>query len=887
MQAVYNMKINRLTKSTTVNNKPLSKLPVLNNRASESFDTFSSSKKIESKPLSLVKHSFQFFATPKKKKSEKNYSLSRETIDLLIKDGASTIILGELQLNASKRKSETFNVQRYNELRKYGFSISYAANIAILSESQFTKYKELMEMGISDYLIEDIILFSDNQYASFKNLMSTGFDEFVSARAATLNKNKYSKFEALVNDNIEPAIAIEVAKYNDEQYLRYREFIKSAREENVDNFRAMEVALFKDEQVSKYENLVAKGVNVALSADMVHFVKDDYSNFLLSDKFFVLNSLKRIKENPTYSAEELQKVSIDDEILRIHDSIYKVVTPTQITNQAKVNMLKNFFANNNPKLEKLLTKTDFSKYGKNGIPLAYTREEFLFDLSSLLRNTAEWERKKIFSKLDIEPIEAKNGQITGYNGIIDLTKSGDSEAEKQVYSLANKFIQENEVVTGNEELDLALNSLIQGLPEFINIIGKHQHKTHDLSLDCHILTVLKEAMSDPQFKKLSDKDKFCLKFSIILHDFAKAENVIDTNHEANSALYAKDILNKSNLNLPAEYKDRIFEFIENHNWLQKYNSGKASAEEIAVEFRRTGSFTAAQIFAAADLKGVKTDKSFYKKYGETLQLSKKPIEQALQKINSNGQIILTNSIINKSKVPIANYKGNDYKVIDFSKLYGAFDLSKYGFEKGTTVENLRLLVHSTRRINDIENVFALGSTVMKSLLCASYISVDSKETFSALKYGLSLRPENCNIANATEYNQGSGGHKGYDNFSSILQEDFDRTLIPDSIKSTLSLNDKEYAKLYSQIQQYTHLTQFDNIEPIKIGHKTISGKKIKNAIILANSLLLSNQIDNNEVNLYSAKTNAVTAKVNSLDEIPPAILKFAKEHDLPIFLLGE
>lgn len=176
---------------------------------------------------------------------------------------------------------------------------------------------------------------------------------------------------------------------------------------------------------------------------------------------------------------------------------------------------------------------------------------------------------------------------------------------------------------------------------------------------------------------------------------------------------------------------------------------------------------------------------------------------------------------------------------------------------------------------------------MKSLLCASYISVDSKETFSALKYGLSLRPENCNIANATEYNQGSGRHKGYDNFSSILQEDFDRTLIPDSIKSTLSLNDKEYAKLYSQIQQYTHLTQFDNIKPIKIGHKTITGKKIKEAIILANSLLLSNQIDNNEVNLYSAKTNAVTAKVNSLDEIPPAILKFAKEHDLPIFLLGE
>jgi hypothetical protein len=36
-----------------------------------------------------------------------------------------------------------------------------------------------------------------------------------------------------------------------------------------------------------------------------------------------------------------------------------------------------------------------------------------------------------------------------------------------------------------------------------------------------------------------------------------------------------------------------------------------------------------------------------------------------------------------------------------------------------------------------------------------------------------------------------------------------------------------------------------------------------------------------------AETNAVTVKVNSLDEIPPAILKFAKEHDLPIFLQGE
>ena len=84
------------------------------------------------------------------------------------------------------------------------------------------------------------------------------------------------------------------------------------------------------------------------------------------------------------------------------------------------------------------------------------------------------------------------------------------------------------------------------MPEFINVIGKQQHDTHHYSVDVHILTVLQEAMNNPEYKNLSNSDKTCLKFACLLHDIAKQEGITDDLHPEASALFARDIMRKYN-----------------------------------------------------------------------------------------------------------------------------------------------------------------------------------------------------------------------------------------------------------------------------------------------------------------------------------------------------
>ena len=52
-------------------------------------------------------------------------------------------------------------------------------------------------------------------------------------------------------------------------------------------------------------------------------------------------------------------------------------------------------------------------------------------------------------------------------------------------------------------------------------------------------------------------------------------------------------------------------------------------------------------------------------------------------------------------------------------------------------------------------------------------------------------------------------------------------------------------------------------------------------------LTFMNYTTNNEANLYNPKTEAVVAKVKSMDKIPQKLLDFAQKHNLPIYILGD
>ncbi|MBR5303606.1 MAG: hypothetical protein IKU37_02125 [Candidatus Gastranaerophilales bacterium] len=576
---------------------------------------------------------------------------------------------------------------------------------------------------------------------------------------------------------------------------------------------------------------------------------------------------------------------------RSKTTIHTISTTKEETNQ----LMKGFFANNNPEIEKTLSNVDFSQYGKLGLPLTYSRKEFLSDLSSILDNISKQKKADILTKLSITLID-DNGALE-YNGIIDLSQLDSDGAEGEVLSLATRFIKENSISTDDKKLNEILNSLIRGIPEFINIIGKQQQEKQELSIDIHTLTTLKETINNPEYQNLSNRDKFCLKFAIILQDIAKAEAIKDEEHSLISALYAKDILNK--FNLPYEIKDRIYELIKNHHWFENCSKKPPLCLNTAGAFRRANDFKIAQIITESNLRSTSTNGDLRKEDKAMLDDLKEHIENTIAIINASGVFFLTSKVINPKKLPTIKHNGTEYKVINFTQLPEDFDLFQFGFEPGTSVENFRIWMHMfhNNKLNNPETLYELQDVNNEKLLCATYGSVKNSKTYDYRKYGVSLEVEQVNIANATNCDQNSDEYrikKDFKRFKDIIlgMDDVSeyRDFIAESIKATLNLTFEEYRDLYPQIQKYKYASQLDNTSEIKIGNKIFTGKQIKEAILKANdSMIIENPrpLDCNEAILYTPKINAIIAKTNTLNDIPQTLLDFAEKYALPIYLLGE
>ncbi len=619
----------------------------------------------------------------------------------------------------------------------------------------------------------------------------------------------------------------------------------------------------------------------------------DFSSLNLRQKTQYIKLLEEVQKSNVLSAEEKSALALNSVVENCRKTLSNVITPVKVSREDVIRMMKGFFANNDKKLEQLLSTAQFEKFRREGLPLAYSRKSFLGDLNSVLKGVPQNEQAEIFKKMGIKPIfDAQN--IIGYNGIINLEGLSNEGIEGKVSKLAVKFIKENSVTTGEKELDEALNSLICAMPEFINTIGKQQHSAHDFSLDIHILTVLKDAIANPEYQKLSNEEKFCLKIAAILHDIAKSEGVKDSSHPDLSALYARDILSKDSMVLPDEMKNRIYELIKNHHWLAAYNTNKVSADELAVIFRRSGDLKIAQIMAQADLMGINANLALYHRYANALSDSmQKPIELELNRINATGQMFLPNRIVTPSKIPTVEYEGKTYRVINFKELDKNTDLFRYGFEPGTNVDNIRFFIHTVddNKISNLENVYRLNDSNNGGFICVSYASVQDNPTFGNNKFGLSLYGENVNIANASFINQGSGSNKDFMCFSETLRgqnyKSAHRKLIPDAIKKELGLSDEEYSQLYAKMQKYRYPSQLDNDREIKLGEKVFSARQIKNAIRNADEvMIISLRSQHNEANLYSPKTQGIIAKTDSIEQLPKELLDFAQKHNLPIFLLG-
>lgn len=258
-------------------------------------------------------------------------------------------------------------------------------------------------------------------------------------------------------------------------------------------------------------------------------------------------------------------------------------------------------------LDNAIIKFKPETFGKDGIPLKYSRNRFLGDLKAELEVLPPEERKLIEEKFDIRlnPTEFNEVGVEMERIPIVPENIGTSKAEQKISQIIKNFTQENETLIEDPETKKVLDSIIQEFPEFTAVIGKKQHHTHQYSVDVHTIKNLQDNLQNHRLEGLDSDSQLVLKYSTILHDLGKqfiSDFCPDEGHARLSAIYTEKILGR--MNLSPEIKSRILKQVEFHHWFKDYNIGRLSAKGVTNLFKTKEDVTIAEIMARSDLKNV-------------------------------------------------------------------------------------------------------------------------------------------------------------------------------------------------------------------------------------------------------------------------------------------
>lgn len=258
-------------------------------------------------------------------------------------------------------------------------------------------------------------------------------------------------------------------------------------------------------------------------------------------------------------------------------------------------------------LDNAIIKFKPETFGKDGIPLKYSRNRFLGDLKAELEVLPPEERKLTEEKFDIRlnPTEFNEVGVEMERIPIIPENIGISKAEQKISQIIKNFTQENETLIEDPETKKVLDSIIQEFPEFTAVIGKKQHHTHQYSVDVHTIKNLQDNLQNHRLQGLDSDSQLVLKYSTILHDLGKqfiSDFCPDEGHARLSAIYTEKILGR--MNLSPEIKSRILKQVEFHHWFKDYNMGRLSAKGVTNLFKTKEDVTIAEIMARSDLKNV-------------------------------------------------------------------------------------------------------------------------------------------------------------------------------------------------------------------------------------------------------------------------------------------
>ncbi len=524
-------------------------------------------------------------------------------------------------------------------------------------------------------------------------------------------------------------------------------------------------------------------------------------------------------------------------------------------------------------LTKALNKTDITKYEK-GLPLEYSRKDFIQDFNKLTKNLSNEDKKKVFEHFGFK--------INSANDIINFPNP-DTKGEiddnlknviEQGQEYINRFMLENKVKLAPEDkaLETELNNIIQAFPEFVSVIGKPQHRGD--SIDYHTIDDMKRILNDENFKSLSPAEQKILTTATLFHDFGKVQGEVDEGHAKKSAVLTKEILKKTDLSF--DEKERIYNLINHSHWLVDGRSN----EDIAFDFRRPNDFKMAEIFEKADSNSAGFE---YNPNPEKIA----QINRNIETINQTGFPLFVNQLPKDDKYYDKTPSGTRYLDLRDPEM----SVEKYGYPKGTKVKDLKFLCHSSS--DDLSNFEALCDDSKE--VCLSTSLLDCRQRFSTgYNYSGSyiVSGNNANIVLGGKDVACTGGHRGreyakramylQDVEQGFLDNKEDRQVISNQIKENLNLTDEEYMELYTNI---CNLEQLEDVPDVLLkSGRTIKKEDIQKTISDIQTELVRPREKGengytNEIVVYNPKIEA------SVIRMTPEHLSRFKKYDDRIYVL--
>lgn len=684
--------------------------------------------------------------------------------------------------------------------------------------------------------------------------------------------------------------------------------------------RLIRDALEYDESKQKeFFNIYIKGLEQGLDEDLIDSCTDiirlhltEINSLNIKERLGLYDKINRLND---VKKDAIKQLGLDYDALydKVVNSLGEKRHLVQVPKSNNQGFLKMVIANNNPVAEKVLREFDFAQFGKEGIPLKYSRKKFNLNIENLLKELSEAEKEVLLKHFGLVKGDA------GFEGILNNLPFENKTVSTQARKIAQKIQKEIENFTINNEVMISdktakemLDGLIKGLPEFASIVGKEQHGTHAYSVDIHTLKVLQSAMNNPLYKQLDNREKTILKYSILFHDLGKKGGVVDKEHAALSADYAWSILDR--YPYPQTMKDRIIDIVDNHHWFERYNMGTATAENVAVRCRRAEDIKIYEIFSKADFENV--NENFHlgsNSGGSTTQAEFdaymaekfKPIEDAVNKIYQKANLVFDTQFMEhapsfpRQKVKLDGQL-EELKVLNFADIADDESLFQYGFAPNVTKENARFLVHVTEPEYDaLETVFRLtDNPALQSAWSTSLIKASNNRTYCCKPYGVILEAPHSNISEAFFQNSGSGYEKGLDAFQDFLfgsrsfkdggitydvRHFVKNNFIKEMEAKGYNLTDLDYAGISQYLFNKKYLSQITS--DIKVGGKVINAQDLINALEKSRDTLFEGGNIHNEILPINPKVKGVIAKVEKLEDCPSDLLRFAEEHDLPIILM--